>query len=417
MHPRHPVGGVGNRLVRQVDVTLCRFDQRVTQKLGDGHHVHTVHGGGRSPAAPQIVNPQSGQSGLVADAVPLGAEVVDGSRRGTSGKEIWAIVAVARDGVDDRAGGARQPDGARAGLAVGQKDALALDPVPFQGDDLATTASGQHQQSDDGDDVRTPELVAGEHGVEPGHFLGREEPLLRFHRISPGVLAGIGVVGAVSPKLGHAHHDGQDRHGAVGIAAALDHGGEPVLDVLDRDGVHGEMAEGGQDVLAHDVGAVLQGDGLPVPGVAFEKLLGECVHGPSGGPGSAVLLHRVEEGGDQFAGLAPRLRQRHGVGVADGGRADAPAHGAAQEERAMPARADAQAEAGNRVVPDIVLPGAGFRGADAPGEGGLGRVGHGSRLPVLGRLTGGQNRKRSRRRFSKEAGRRGGTRRAARLCN
>ena len=73
----------------------------------------------------------------------------------------------------------------------------------------------------------------------------------------------------------------------------------------------------------------------------------------------------------------------------------------------MPAVADAQGEAGNHVVPDIVLLGAGLGGADALGEGGLGVVGHGLRLPELGRATGGQNRKRSRRRFSKEAERRG----------
>ena len=97
-------------------------------------------------------------------------------------------------------------------------DALALDPVPFEGDDLAEAAPGQQQEADDGDDVRAPELVAGEHGVEPGHLLGREESLLRLHPIAFGVLAAIGVVGAVSPKLGHLHHRGQDRHGAVDIA-------------------------------------------------------------------------------------------------------------------------------------------------------------------------------------------------------
>ena len=40
-------------------------------------------------------------------------------------------------------------------------------------------------------------------------FFRRQEPLLRLRPVGPGVLAGIGVVGAVTPKLGHAHHDGQ----------------------------------------------------------------------------------------------------------------------------------------------------------------------------------------------------------------
>ena len=75
----------------------------------------------------------------------------------------------------------------------------------------------------------------------------------------------------------------------------------------------------------------------------------------------------------------------------------------------MPAGADAKAEAGDHVIPDIVLPGAGLGGADALGEGGLGFVGHGLQLLLLGRATGGQNRKRSRRRFFEEAAWRCGT--------
>ena len=249
----------------------------------------------------------------------------------------------------------------------------------------------------------------GEHSVEPGRFLGGEKPRLRLHPVSLGVLAGVGVVGAVTPKLGHAHHDGQDRHGAVGAAGPVGHGREPVADVLDGDGVHGQVAEGGQDVLADHVGVGLQGLGLPVPGLAVEELPGEGVHWAAGRPGSVVLPRRFDEGGEQLAGLGTDLGHGQGVSAADGGRADASSHAAAQEERTMPAGADAQAEARNHVVPDIVFLGAGLGGADAPGEGGLGFVGHGSRLPELGRATGGQNRKRSRRRFSEEAERRCGT--------
>ena len=104
-------------------------------------------------------------------------------------------------------------------FGIGEMDALAPDPVPFEGDHFAKSASGQHEQADDGDDMRAPELVAGEHGVEPGHFLGRKEPFPGLHPVALRVLAGIGVVRPVAPKLGH--------------------GGEPVLDVFDGDGVHG----------------------------------------------------------------------------------------------------------------------------------------------------------------------------------
>ena len=76
--------------------------------------------------------------------------------------------------------------------------------------------------------------------------------------------------------------------------------------------------------------------------------------------------------------------QGHGVGVADGGGAKAPAHVPAQEDRAVPAGADAQAEAGDHVVPDIVFLGAGLGGADALGEGGFGSVAGGSGAVATG---------------------------------
>ena len=46
------------------------------------------------------------QTGLLADAMPLVGKVLDVARGGTGGKEERAILAVSRDGVDHRAGGA-----------------------------------------------------------------------------------------------------------------------------------------------------------------------------------------------------------------------------------------------------------------------------------------------------------------------
>ena len=109
----------GNGLVGQVDVALGGFDQGVAEQLRNRHHVHAVHGGGRRPAMAKVVQPQAGQSGLGADAVPLGRDVVDGPRRRAGGKEIRAIGAVSGDRVDDGACGAGQPDRARPGLRVG----------------------------------------------------------------------------------------------------------------------------------------------------------------------------------------------------------------------------------------------------------------------------------------------------------
>ena len=114
----------------------------VAEQLGGGHHVHAVHRGDRSLIVAQVMQPQSGQARLVADAVPLVLEIVDVPRRRTRRKQERAIGAVARDGVNDRAGGTRQPDYARPGLRIGQVDTLAANPVPFEGDDLAEAAPG-----------------------------------------------------------------------------------------------------------------------------------------------------------------------------------------------------------------------------------------------------------------------------------
>ena len=381
--PRHPVGGVRYGLVGQMGVALGGLDQGMAEQLGDGDHTDAVHGGDRSPVMPQIVEPDAGQTRLVSDAVPVGKDVVDMACRRTGGKQPATILAVSGDGVDHRAGGSGQPDGARPGFGIGEHDALVLDPVPFERGDFADAAPGQQQQADDGGDLRAVELVSGQHGVEPGHFLRRQEPLPGLHSEALGVLGRIGVMGAVSPKLGHAHHDGEDRHGPVGGAGAVGHRSEPVLDDLGRDGVHGQMTEGGQDMIADEVPVGLQRLGLPVAGVAVEELDGEGVHRASGRPGATVVLRRVDEGGDQFPGFVARLGQGHGLGVADGGVAPAPARHAAEGEGARPAWRDSQAQADDHVVADVVSLVAGLGGADTPREGGFGWVGHVA-APCLG---------------------------------
>ena len=372
---RYPVGGVGNGPVWQMDVALGGLDQRMAEQLGDGHHVHAVHGGGGRPAMAKVVQPQAEQARFGADAVPLEGDVVDGPRRRTGGKEIRAIRAVARDGVDHRARGARQPHRARPGLRIRKVDALVLDPVPFERGDLAEAAAGQHQQADDGDDIRAPELIAGQHGVEPGHFLRRKKPLLRLHFVAPGVPARVRVMGSISPKLGHAHHHGQHRHGAVGEAGPVAHGGEPVADLFDGNGVHGEIGEGGQDVLAHDPAVCFLGAGLPTVGLPVEKLLCKGGHRMPRRAGAAVRLHRLDVAGDQPAGLAPHLGDGHGVGVGDGGVAPSPAHHAGEEVGPDSGGLNCQRESAHHFVADFVFRCSGLGGADAPGEGGF--LGHG----------------------------------------
>ena len=185
-------------------------------------------------------------------------------------------------------------------------------------------------------------------------------------------------MGAVSPKLRHPHHHGQDRHGAVGDTGPLGHGGEPVPDVFDRDGVYGHVAEGGQNVLAHNAGVGCLGPGLPAAGLSVKELLGEGGHRMSRRPGAVVLFRRLDVLGDQPAGLAPGLAGRHGVGIADGGVAPAPAHHALLGEGARAARKDPEDQARHHVVAEFVAPVAGLGGADAPGEGGFFVHGRGS---------------------------------------
>ncbi len=369
---RYPVGGGRNGLVRKVGVAFGRLDQGVTEQLGDRHHVHAVHGGGGRPRVPEVVKPQAGQTRLVADAVPLVFDALNMGRRRMHRKQERAIGAVVRNRVDHGPRGARQPDRARPGFRVGKVDALAPDPVPFQRYDLTEAAAGQHQQPDDGDHVRAPELVAGQQGVEPGHFLGGQEPLQRFHPVAPGVLAGVGVVAAVAPKLGHVHHHRQHRHGAVGDAGSVAHGREPVPDLLDRDGVHGQTAESGEDFIAHDALVGVPGLGFPEAGLPVEEFPGECDHRMPRRPGAVPGLRRFDVAGDQLAGLG----DRHRISVAERGVAASPAHHAFKGEGARAAREDAQHQPLHRVIADFEALVAGSGGADAPGEGGFRLVGH-----------------------------------------
>ena len=116
--PRHPVGGVRYGLMGQMDVTLGGLDQGMAEQLGDGDYIDAVYGGDRSPVVAQVMNPQSLQTGFIADAVPLILEIVDMPCGRTGGKEEGAIGAVLRNGVDHRTGGAGEPDDAGTGFAV-----------------------------------------------------------------------------------------------------------------------------------------------------------------------------------------------------------------------------------------------------------------------------------------------------------
>ena len=220
----------------------------------------------------------------------------------------------------------------------------------------------------------------------------------------------------VSPKLGHPHHRGQDRHAAVGDAGPLRHGCKPVLDVLDRNLVHRHMPEGGQDAFVDNAPVGLQRVLLPVAGVTLNELCGELGHRAARCSRSVGLRGRIEKPGDDLPGLSSRLGHRDRVGGADGCVAPAAAHAPLDDEGAFPARMNAEHEAGEHVVADGVSLVTWFGGANALGEGGRpGIVGHGRRLPVRAAATGPSNRKRARRRFSKGAAQQDGMGNVVRL--
>ncbi len=83
---RHPVGGGGNGPVGQVDIALRGLDQGVTEELRDRHHVQAVHGRDGCPAMAKVVQPQSGQARLVANAGPLVLDIVDVPHRRTGNR-------------------------------------------------------------------------------------------------------------------------------------------------------------------------------------------------------------------------------------------------------------------------------------------------------------------------------------------
>ena len=403
------VGGLGDGLRGQVRVTLGGLHEGMAEQFCDGDHVYAVHRGVRSPSVAQVMKPHTGQARFLADAGPIGLDVDQRPRRRTHGKQIRALWAVAGNGVDHRTRGARQPHRAWPGLAVRELDAFALDPVPFELDDLPGATPREQQQADDGDDLRTIELVADEHRIQPADLLGGQEPFLGRRPVSLGVLAGAGVMNPVAPQLGPAHHLREHRHGTVGCAGPLAQGGEPILHLFPGDGIDGEMAERGQDVNTdhHPVG--FQGPRFPMPGLAFEELGGERLHGMPGCAGSSVVLERFDKGDDQFAGFVSGLGHGHIGGVAEGGIADAPAHQTPKKERAYSAGTNAHAQAADHVVPEFVFLIARLSGADAPGGGEgffFGHVGGSWSVKPRG---GRQNRKQPRRRLCQEAARWGET--------
>ena len=95
--------------VGKVSVTGCGPAPLVPEQAADQGQVLAGHDGMAGIGVAKIVKTEVGQTRLGADATPMERDVGDGPRGRAAREEPGTIHAVARDVVDDRAGGARQP--------------------------------------------------------------------------------------------------------------------------------------------------------------------------------------------------------------------------------------------------------------------------------------------------------------------
>ena len=224
-----------------------------------------------------------------------------------------------RHAVQDRAGGGRQPDRSRPGLAVGQEQ-LTLAPVaPLQRANLARTTPGQQQQPDNGDLLRTVGLEAVEYRRQAAYLRRRQEPFAPLAPVSLDALARVAAFRAIAVDFGLAHDDGQDRSGPVCRCGLRVERGEPLPHVAAVDAGDRAALEARQDMVAVVVPVDLESSGLPVSRVAREDLVGNGLeHGFFGRCGRvAASPDRGEHRRGPRAGFADARALGAGDGLPD----------------------------------------------------------------------------------------------------
>ena len=354
------VGGLLDRTVGKVGVFERRLRVVVTQQPGRGRDGFAPHDGDAGICVSKIVKPDIANVRFLPDPPPERLEHRQGERPPPLlGREDPS--ALAREPLQDGPCGRRQPDRPGAGLAVAQEQAPLPVVGPLQRPDLALSAAGEQQQADERDVARMPFFMVFEHLCETAKLRLRKKSLPSLAPVAPDAGAGIAVLRAVAVNLRLAHDDGEDRRGPVRRHRRCVQRAEPALHVLSRDVGYVHPAEPGKDRASKIFPVDLHGSGLPVPPVAGEDFLGHGLEKPVFGKYGGFV---AADGGKQFRCLPTSLVEAHAAGVADG-LPEAPALVLAVDEEALGSRRqNADAEAFQLCVADIVRRLPGFKGLD-----------------------------------------------------
>ena len=324
-------------------------------------------------AVAQVMKAHVAQVGFLADSPPRLVEAVmaEGAVRPRRREHPNYR---SRHAVQDRAGGGRQPDRSRPGLAVGQEQ-LALAPVaPLQRANLAGATPGQQQQPDNGDLLRTVGLEADEYRRQAAYLRRRQEPFAPLAPVSLDARARIGSLRPVAVDLGLAHDDREHGNRAVRRHRGIVERREPEADIVGSDVADRASPEPGQNLLVVIAPVDLEGRGFPVAGVAPKDLVGDRLERDVRWR-RGLFVTSFPDRGQQALGPSAGLVRTDGAGFTDD-LPDPPAAVLAMDEVALGARGQyPDAEAPELAVADVVSGLAPLEGPDAGvGEGDPGHV-------------------------------------------
>ena len=152
----------------------------------------------RRMAMTEIVNAQRPQPRRCADRVPF---PVHRCRSAAGRREHPGAVGPARPRGQDGAGGRREPDCARAGLAVRQNSAVPVHVLPPEPQRLGLARAGVEQEVQRGDGNRVIRFRAVERPTERGELVVRQVVRLEARLAPPQSLARVGVLAPQSERM------------------------------------------------------------------------------------------------------------------------------------------------------------------------------------------------------------------------
>ena len=345
-----------------------RLRAGVTEQPADGEHGLALSQSDAGVRMAEVVETNIPKIRLGAEPSP---EVVqpDVRRRASRPARGKHPAAVPFQPIEHPAGGLGQPDGSRPGFAVAEEQVPLAVVRPAERQDLTLAASGEKEKAHDRHLLRMPPLVGRQSRREAADLIVRQEALAPFAAVAPEAQTGIGALRPESHRLGLAHDDGEHRHRPVGRHRRGAQRGEPVGNVLPVD--IGDLAprEMGQKLVPEIAPVDIEGSRLPDALVTLERGLRDSLE--EGLSRLAWQLLPEVDRGDDFHRPRARLAYIHGCGVAHD-LPDAFATVLAMDEEALASGGqDAEAEAAQLAVTDIVGDLAGLERADA----GVGEVG------------------------------------------